>query len=136
MMRDVMVRGTGKRADLDGYRMIGKTGSANIPENGGYAEDKLINSFVAAFPHEAPRYAIIVVLSEPQGIKETYGLNLAAWNAAPTASEIIARAGPLLGIYPNQVKPDVVAQRDGPKQFGKPGKLEELEEPLLVAGGR
>jgi len=136
MMRDVMVRGTGKRADLDGYRMIGKTGSANIPENGGYAEDKLINSFVAAFPHEAPRYAIIVVLSEPQGIKETYGLNLAAWNAVPTASEIIARAGPLLGIYPNQVKPDVVAQRDGPKQFGKPGKLEELEEPLLVAGGR
>ena len=136
MMREVMVNGTGRRHDLDGYRLIGKTGSANIAENGGYAEGKLINSFVAAFPHEAPRYAIMVMLVEPHGIEATYGLNLASWNAAPTAKEIISRAGPLLGIYPTQIKPDVMAQSD--QKYIPASSLEHGDanaDMLLVAGG-
>lgn len=100
MMRDVVTIGTGKKANVVGYDVIGKTGSANKPARGGYDDDALITSFLGAFPHSNPRYALLVMLDEPQGIPETHNLTLAGWNAAPTAAEIIARAAPLLGVRP------------------------------------
>ena len=100
MMRDVVTIGTGKKANVPGYDVIGKTGSANKPARGGYDDDALITSFLGAFPYSDPRYALLVMLDEPQGIPETHNLTLAGWNAAPTAAEIIARAAPLLGVRP------------------------------------
>ena len=100
MMRDVVTIGTGKKANVPGYDVIGKTGSANKPGRGGYDDDALITSFLGAFPYSDPRYALLVMLDEPQGIPETHNLTLAGWNAAPTAAEIIARAAPFLGVRP------------------------------------
>lgn len=105
MMREVVTIGTGKKANVPGYDVIGKTGSANKPARGGYDDDALITSFLAAFPYSDPRYALLVMLDEPQGIPETHNLTLAGWNAAPTAAEIIARAAPLLGVRPAMQAP-------------------------------
>ena len=100
MMREVVTIGTGKKANVPGYDVIGKTGSANKPALGGYDDDALITSFLGAFPFSDPRYALLVMLDEPQGIPDTHNLTLAGWNAAPTAAEIIARSAPLLGVRP------------------------------------
>ena len=105
MMRAVVATGTGRQAEVPGYQVLGKTGSAEKPTVGGYDSDKLVTSFLGGFPAHAPRYALLVMLDEPQGIEATYGFNLAGWNAAPAAANIIARAAPLLGVMPRFASP-------------------------------
>jgi cell division protein FtsI (penicillin-binding protein 3) len=105
-MRDLMRRnvadaaGTGKRAEVGGYLVGGKTGTAEIPGPGGYREKAVISSFLAAFPMNRPQYVVFVLLFEPQATQETRGEVLAALNAAPTAGRVIARIAPLLGMLP------------------------------------
>ena len=105
-MREVLRRnvtdpsGTGRRADVPGYDVGGKTGTAELPARGGYAEKAVISSFVAAFPMSAPKYLVLVSLFEPKGTAETSGEILAGLNAAPTAARVIERIGPLLGVVP------------------------------------
>jgi cell division protein FtsI (penicillin-binding protein 3) len=96
MMRLTVVEGTGKKANIPGFGVMGKTGTAEKPANGGYDQKRLVTSFIAAFPHSAPRYALIVTLDEPKGLPETYNYATAGWNAAPTAGSIIERIGPML----------------------------------------
>jgi cell division protein FtsI (penicillin-binding protein 3) len=100
MLRQVVERGTGKNGEADGYYVIGKTGSADKSIAGGYSADKIIASFVAAFPQDRPRYAVMVMLDEPQATEQTHGLNYSGWNAAPLTAKIIERAAPILGIMP------------------------------------
>ena len=95
-----VTEGTASKADVIGYRVGGKTGTAEKVENGRYAPDKLLNSFIGAFPMDNPRYAIIVMLDEPKATPETYGFATAGWNAVPTAGKIIERIAPLLGVRP------------------------------------
>jgi cell division protein FtsI (penicillin-binding protein 3) len=92
--------GTASKANVVGYRVGGKTGTAEKVVNGRYVPDKLLNSFIGAFPMEAPRYAIIVMLDEPKATSETFGFATAGWNAVPTAGKIIERIAPLLGVAP------------------------------------
>jgi cell division protein FtsI (penicillin-binding protein 3) len=107
-MRDLMRRnvaepaGTGKRADVPGYQVGGKTGTAEMPGVGGYREKAVISSFLAAFPMDKPRYLVFVMLFEPKANKETGGEVLASRNAAPTTARVISRIGPLLGMLPSQ----------------------------------
>jgi cell division protein FtsI (penicillin-binding protein 3) len=96
MMRLTVVEGTGKKADVPGFGVMGKTGTAEKPVAGGYDTDRLVTSFVSGFPHSDPRYAMIVTLNEPKGLPETYGYATAGWNAAPTTGAIIERIGPML----------------------------------------
>ncbi|MGB3454962.1 MAG: penicillin-binding protein 2 [Litorimonas sp.] len=96
MMRLTVTDGTGGKADVPGFGVMGKTGTAEKPMRGGYDTDRLVTSFVAAFPHSSPRYAMIVTLDEPKGLPETHGYATAGWNAAPTAGAIIERIGPML----------------------------------------
>ena len=97
MMRFVVTDGTGRKADVPGYGVMGKTGTAEKPSStGGYDQDRLVTSFVAAFPHSNPRYAMIVSLDEPKAIEGTYGYATAGWNAAPLAGNVIRRVGPIL----------------------------------------
>ena len=97
MMRITVTDGTGKKADVPGFGVMGKTGTAEKPSaTGGYDRKRLVTSFVAAFPHSAPRYAMIVTLDEPQAVEGTYGYATAGWNAAPTAGAVIERIGPML----------------------------------------
>ncbi len=92
--------GTASKANVVGYRVGGKTGTAEKVVNGRYVPDKLLNSFIGAFPMDAPRYAIIVMLDEPKATPETFGFATAGWNAVPTAGKIIERIAPLLGVTP------------------------------------
>lgn len=96
MMRLTVTDGTGRKANVPGFGVMGKTGTAEKPMAGGYDTDRLVTSFVAAFPHSSPRYAMIVTLDEPQAVEGTHGYATAGWNAAPTAGAIIERIGPML----------------------------------------
>ena len=93
--------GTGRQADVPGYEVGGKTGSADkVSAHGGYLKASNRTIFVSAFPIDAPRYVVFVLLDEPHGIKETYNFATAGWNAVPTVGDIIAKIGPMLGVYP------------------------------------
>ncbi len=97
-LRKVVTDGTGRRADVPGYGVAGKTGSAEKWDSStsSYATDRNVSSFVAMFPWEAPQYMVFVLFDEPQGGKSTYGWETAGWNAAPTVQGVIKRIGPLL----------------------------------------
>jgi len=90
--------GSGRRADVAGYEVGGKTGTAEIAANGSYQETAVVASFLAVFPTSAPRYLLLVTIQEPRPSAETQGEITAGHTAAPVAAKIIARAGPLLGL--------------------------------------
>jgi len=108
LFRENVEKGTGEFADVLGYRVGGKTGTAEKVEHGRYVKDKVLCSFIGAFPMEQPKYAILVMLDEPQGLKETYNFSTAGWNAVPTAARIIERVAPLLGVEPKFSAEDLV----------------------------
>lgn len=89
--------GTGKRADVPGFEVGGKTGTADIAGPRGYHEGGVISSFFATFPASAPRYVMLVLIFEPKPTSESGGKVLAGLTAAPAAGRIITRLGPLLG---------------------------------------
>jgi cell division protein FtsI (penicillin-binding protein 3) len=92
--------GSASKADVIGYRVGGKTGTAEKVVNGRYSKDNRLTSFIGAFPMDAPRYLIMVMLDEPKATRETYGFATAGWNAVPTAGLIIERIAPMLGVAP------------------------------------
>ncbi len=104
--------GTAVKADVIGYRVGGKTGTAEKVVTfhrvingrdmtfGRYSKDKSLASFIGAFPMDNPRYAIFVMLDEPKATPETYGFATSGWNAVPTAYKIIERIAPILDINP------------------------------------
>jgi cell division protein FtsI (penicillin-binding protein 3) len=100
LLRMVVQQGTGRNADVEGYPVMGKTGTAEKAINGGYARNRLITSFISAFPANDPRYAMIVMFDEPKATKNTYGYATAGWNAAPVTSRVVTRVAPLLGLRP------------------------------------
>jgi cell division protein FtsI (penicillin-binding protein 3) len=87
-------------ANAPGYRVGGKTGTAEKVVNGRYDKSKNLTVFTGAFPMEDPHYVVMVLLDEPQATPETYGFATSGWNAVPTAGYIIARIAPLLGVEP------------------------------------
>ncbi|ODT29377.1 MAG: hypothetical protein ABS54_05025 [Hyphomicrobium sp. SCN 65-11] len=95
--------GTGRRAELEGYEIGGKTGTAEQPGKGGYKEKTVISSFFAVLPASAPRYVLLLSLFEPQGTAETKGKITAGLNAAPMTARLIARIGPMLDLLPDRV---------------------------------
>lgn len=98
LLRDVVLYGSAKKANIEGYPVAGKTGTANKLVNGHYVEKKVMTSFISAFPYENPQYALLVVLDEPKGSKETWGFVTSGWNAAPTGGNIIKEIAPQLNI--------------------------------------
>lgn len=100
LMRMNVVKGTGKKAEAEGYRVGGKTGTAEKVVGGRYSNSALLNSFLAAFPTDDPQYLVLVMLDEPQRVALTKGYATAGWNAAPTVGKIVARVGPILGVNP------------------------------------
>ena len=106
MMRMVVSEGTGDTADVPGYQVSGKTGTAEKSGVGGYRKKALLSSFIACFPGNDPRYVVLVMIDEPQGTKATFGFRQAHWNAAPTLGHVVAQIGPLLGIVPSALPPE------------------------------
>jgi cell division protein FtsI (penicillin-binding protein 3) len=101
MLRLIVQRGTGRKGDAPGYRVGGKTGTAEAAIAGGYDHSRNVATFVAAFPMDAPRYVVLAMLDSPLGTKETFGWKTAAWNTAPVVGRTISRVGAILGVVPD-----------------------------------
>ncbi|MGN0812846.1 MAG: peptidoglycan D,D-transpeptidase FtsI family protein [Candidatus Coproplasma sp.] len=82
MLEGVVTEGSGKKAYIEGYKVGGKTGTAQKFENGHIAQGKYVSSFVGFFPSDNPKYLALIVVDEPQGTY--YGSAV----AAPVAKEI------------------------------------------------
>jgi len=102
LLRLIVQEGTGRNADAEGYRVGGKTGTAEKPSGGGYRQNALISTFAAAFPMDDPRYVIVIMLDEPRGDAGTGGASSAGWTAAPVVRRVVSRIGPLLGVIPSE----------------------------------
>ncbi len=102
LLRAVVTKGHGKGANVIGYEVGGKTGTANkLGKDGKYMTDTVQTTFISAFPMSNPQYALLVMLDEPKAIAETHGYSNAGWNAVPTASQIITAIAPQLNIPAN-----------------------------------
>lgn len=110
MMRETVLRGTGAGADAVGFRVAGKTGTAEKVVDGVYDEDRNVTSFAAVFPADDPKFVVFLLLDEPQA-RDGRGAT-AASNAAPAVGRVIERIAPQLGVAP--VLEDVA--RAGPDQ--------------------
>ncbi len=92
-------QGTGRAADVPGYHVGGKTGTANKVIHGVYSHKLSFNSFLAAFPMDNPKYVVLAFIDQP--LTGVHNLNLAAETAAPMVHDIISHAAPLLGVEPD-----------------------------------
>ena len=102
LLRLVVLTGTGKRGAAQGYRVGGKTGTAEKSIGGGYSRKVNVSTFAAAFPMDNPRYVVVAMLDSPKGTADTYGFTTAAWTVAPVVSKVISRTGPMLGVIPDE----------------------------------
>jgi len=139
LMRLVTLHGTGSKADIVGYHVGGKTGTAEkIGASGTYEKNAKLASFIATFPVDDPRYVILVMIDEPKGNKSTHEFATGGWISAPVVGRVIARMGPLLGI-----KPVYDAPLDDAEQFwvdnekheekSKPAAMQAVEKRYLHA---
>ncbi len=101
MLRMVVTEGTARKANVEGYLVGGKTGTAEKLVNGAYKENALLSSFVAVFPIDQPKYLVFVMFDEPAGGEAPFGRYTASMTAVPTAGDIIRRIGPLLNVAPS-----------------------------------
>ncbi len=114
MLRKVVTEGTASYAEVPGYAVAGKTGTADKPKRtGGYYKDKVVNTFASVFPAEDPRYTLIVTLDEPVDTSGPEPRRTAGWTAVPVAAEVVRRVAPLLGLRPQieTLVPDAVSAR-------------------------
>jgi cell division protein FtsI (penicillin-binding protein 3) len=100
LLRLAVTKGTGKNAEVEGYYIGGKTGTAEKHQTGGYAEKKLISSFVGVFPVQNPKYVVLAMVDEPEPNAHSAGFATGGWVAAPAVQRVIARMAPVLGLPP------------------------------------
>ena len=105
MLRSVVTDGTATMAEVPGYPVAGKTGTADKPSpTGRYYDDKVITNFAALFPAGDPKYVLVVTMDEPEDTTGEEARRTAGWTAVPVAAEIITRVAPLLGLRPENNK--------------------------------
>jgi cell division protein FtsI (penicillin-binding protein 3) len=100
-------KGTGRPADVPGYFVGAKTGTAQKVIHGRYSNTKNFTTFTAIVPADKPKYLFLVVYDEPQGTAETHGFATAAWNAGAVTGRVIDRIAPILGIPPRFDQPQL-----------------------------
>jgi cell division protein FtsI (penicillin-binding protein 3) len=105
LMRLNVEKGTAKMADVPGYYIGGKTGTADKVVGGRYSKTKVLTDFMAVMPADQPRYLLLIMLDEPKATPETHGFTTSGWNAVPTGGAVVARIAPLLGIEPRMDLP-------------------------------
>jgi cell division protein FtsI (penicillin-binding protein 3) len=101
LLRLVVTTGTGRKADAPGYRVGGKTGTAEKVVNGRYVRGANVSTFAAAFPMDAPRYVVVMMIDDPKGSKTSFGFKTAGMTIAPATSRLVTKIAPLLGIAPD-----------------------------------
>jgi cell division protein FtsI (penicillin-binding protein 3) len=102
LLRLIVLDGTGRKAEAPGYRVGGKTGTAEVAQGGGYAKNANVSTFAAAFPMDAPRYVVIAMMDSPKRVEANQFQTTAAYTAAPVVSRVIARTGAMLGVIPDE----------------------------------
>jgi cell division protein FtsI (penicillin-binding protein 3) len=103
LMRANVVEGTGHAANVPGYNVGGKTGTAEKLDDGSYAKHQRVSSFVSIFPSEAPRYLVLVLLDDPVTVPGRPNQTpTAGATAAPLSGQIISRIAPILGLPPEK----------------------------------
>ncbi|WP_324806807.1 penicillin-binding protein 2 [Sphingomonas sp. LY29] len=98
LLRLVVTQGTGKKADAPGYRIGGKTGTAEKYHN----RSLKVTSFAGVFPMDEPRFVMVMMLDEPKATAETFGFSTAGWNIAPAFGRTVSRIAPMLGVRPDK----------------------------------
>ena len=101
MLRQVVLRGTARGADVEGYEVGGKTGTADKPNaTGGYSRNKTISTFASFFPASDPRYVLVIALDEPTVVINNTSFRTAGLTTAPVVAHAIRRLAPILGMRP------------------------------------
>jgi cell division protein FtsI (penicillin-binding protein 3) len=102
LMRLNALEGSGSQMNKEalGYRVGGKTGTAEKVVAGHYDSAANLNVFASAFPLDNPRYAMVILIDEPHAENEQSGVT-AGWNAGMVTGRIVQRAAPMLGIAPD-----------------------------------
>ncbi|HUZ32824.1 MAG TPA: penicillin-binding protein 2 [Xanthobacteraceae bacterium] len=106
LMRLNVEKGTARKADVPGYYIGGKTGTADKVINGHYSKSSVLTDFMAVLPADKPRYLLLVMLDDPKVLPETHGFKTSGWNAVPVGGAVVARIAPLLGVRPRMDLPD------------------------------
>jgi cell division protein FtsI (penicillin-binding protein 3) len=99
LFRMNVLDGSGRQAEVSGFHVGGKTGTAEKVVHGRYSSTVRFNAFLSAFPINDPKYVVLVVIDEPKADKPGAGVT-AGSNAAPMVGAVIRRAAPLLGVKP------------------------------------
>jgi cell division protein FtsI (penicillin-binding protein 3) len=105
LMRANATHGSASLANIPGYYVGGKTGTADKIFHGHYSSDRVFTTFMAAVPADKPKYLYMVLYDDPQGLPEDGGYHTAAWNAGRVTGRLIERIEPLVGIPPAQAFP-------------------------------
>ena len=127
LLRLVVLQGTGKKGEAPGYRVGGKTGTAEIAMKTGYSKKRNVSTFAAAFPMDAPRYVVVAMLDSPHANAQSAGQTTAAWTVAPVVSRVIMRTGALLGVMPDMNR-DVDVSELLPLLWHAPGEDQAAPE--------
>ena len=104
LLRVIVTDGTGRKAEAPGYRVGGKTGTAEVPQAGGYSRNRNVSTFAAAFPMDAPRYVVIMMIDSAERVEANRFQTTAAYTAAPVVSRVIQRTGAMLGVAPDMAR--------------------------------
>jgi cell division protein FtsI (penicillin-binding protein 3) len=119
LMRLVVTHGTGKNADVAGYMLGGKTGTADkLGANHHYNANARLSSFIGVFPLNAPRYLVFAMVDEPKGNAKTYGFATGGWVSAPVVNRVVSQIGPLLDLEPLTPDMEASAERQVLKPLG------------------
>lgn len=143
LMRLVVQVGTGKKANAPGYLVGGKTGTADKQKGRGYATNSRLATFVAAFPMNDPRFAILAMVDEPKPNKSSYGYATAGWVTAPVIGAVVERIAPLYGLKPiSDDAPEaqnplvgMVADYDAPTSKKAQSKIKQASAPAPTPFG-
>ncbi len=138
LMRLVVTNGYGKPADVAGYFVGGKTGTAEKVGAHGYKKHANVSAFMSVFPMNAPRYAVYFMLDEPKGNKSTGGYSTAGAVSAPGAGRVIARIAPMLNMFPDtahleQIQASLAIPMQPERGSGEPTGLHPWPDPPPVA---
>ena len=127
LLRLIVTDGTGRKGEAPGFRVGGKTGTAEKPGAGGYSKNVNVSTFAAAFPMDAPRYVVIAMLDSSKRVEANSFQTTAAYTAAPVVSRVISRTGSLLGVR-NDMNRDIDLSDITPLIWRAPGERKDLAE--------
>ena len=127
LLRLIVTDGTGRKGEAPGFRVGGKTGTAEKPGAGGYSKNVNVSTFAAAFPMDAPRYVVIAMLDSSKRVEANSFQTTAAYTAAPVVSRVISRTGSLLGVR-NDMNRDIDLSDIAPLIWRAPGERKDLVE--------